>query len=292
MTRDTEGDGLLRIGPFSRASWLSVKALRSYHESGLLVPAEVDPQTGYRSYAASQLLDAVAIRRMRDLDVPLDVIRAVLDARDPDVTRKLLAEHARTLDERLSALQRTVDELSKAVEAPSEHTPVHRRIEPARTVLALSATVTPEDWESFLAHARAVLTEAARAGDSVVADPFGACYPPPLDDVQDVVAIVPVTAPPHLSGSARAAGVRVDDLPHTEVAVLVHAGSTDDLEDSYRMLGAWVARNAAAADLPVREHYLVGPPDSDDPDEHRTEICWPVHPTARPETSGGSSWRP
>jgi DNA-binding transcriptional MerR regulator len=36
---------LLRIGPFSRASSLSIKALCAYHEAGLLVPAEVDPHT-------------------------------------------------------------------------------------------------------------------------------------------------------------------------------------------------------------------------------------------------------
>jgi hypothetical protein len=35
-------DRLLRIGTFSRASWLSIKALRAYHESGLLVSADRD----------------------------------------------------------------------------------------------------------------------------------------------------------------------------------------------------------------------------------------------------------
>ena len=281
MTRDTTGDGLLRIGAFSRASWLSIKALRAYHEAGLLVPAEVDPQSGYRSYAASQLLDAAAIRRMRDLDMPLDAIREVLDARDPDVTRKVLAEHARTLDERLSALRRTVDELSRAVEMPAAHTPVHRRVEPARAVLSLAATVTPDGWESFLAHARAVLTGAAWASDGVIDGPLGACYPPPLDDAQELVVYLPVATPPLLSGTDRAAGVRVDELPRTDVAVLVHAGSYDGLEDSYRMLGAWVAHNADASDLPVREQYLVGPADTDDAEDHRTEICWPVRPSAQ-----------
>jgi DNA-binding transcriptional MerR regulator len=48
-------DQLLRIGGFARASWLSVKALRAYHEIGLLVPADVDPRTGYRLYSGGQL---------------------------------------------------------------------------------------------------------------------------------------------------------------------------------------------------------------------------------------------
>ncbi len=85
-------DDLLRIGPFSRASWLSIKALRAYHEAGLLVPAVVDPSNGYRSYTSAQLTDAVIIRRLRDLDVPLEAIGEVLRARDPEVTRKVLAE--------------------------------------------------------------------------------------------------------------------------------------------------------------------------------------------------------
>ena len=73
-------DDLLRIGPFSRASWLSIKTLRAYHEAGLLVPAVVDPTSGYRSYTAAQLTDAVIIRRLRELDVPLAAVRQVLDA--------------------------------------------------------------------------------------------------------------------------------------------------------------------------------------------------------------------
>jgi hypothetical protein len=52
-------NALLRIGDFSRASSLSVKALRAYHEAGLLVPADVDPRSGYRSYSVAQLTDAL-----------------------------------------------------------------------------------------------------------------------------------------------------------------------------------------------------------------------------------------
>ncbi len=40
----------LPIGDFSRATHLSVKTLRYYHRVGLLEPAEVDPDTGYRRY--------------------------------------------------------------------------------------------------------------------------------------------------------------------------------------------------------------------------------------------------
>ena len=47
---------------------------RRYHEAGLLVPAEVDPRTGYRSYAVDQLADASVIRQLRQIDLPLEAI--------------------------------------------------------------------------------------------------------------------------------------------------------------------------------------------------------------------------
>lgn len=273
------GERSLRIGPFSRAVSLSVKALRAYHESGLLVPAEIDPRTGYRSYSMAQLADATVIRRLRELDVPLDAVRQVLDARDPEVTRKVLADHGTVLEVRLAATQRAIDGLYEAMEAPSFATPVHRRVEPSRTVLALTATIALAEWLPFLDRTRRLLAEAADVSGAVVDGAFGAAYPTLLDDdAQDVEAFLPVVTAPVLPAEARAAGVRVGELPATDVAVLAHLGSYDTVDDSYRRLGAWVAEHAVPADLPVREIYLVNAADTDDADEFRTEICWPVIP--------------
>lgn len=66
------------IGEFSRATHLTVKTLRHYHEAALLVPASVDPRTGYRRYTAEQISLAQIIRRFRSLDMPVTEIHAVL----------------------------------------------------------------------------------------------------------------------------------------------------------------------------------------------------------------------
>jgi DNA-binding transcriptional MerR regulator len=268
---------LLRIGPFSRASSLSVKALRAYHESGLLVPAEVDPTTGYRSYSVAQLADATIIRRLRELDVPLESIRQVLVARDPEVTAKVLAAHGAVLEQRVAAMQRAIDELSAGLETPGVHTPVHRRTEPAHVVLTVAGTVTEAEWAPFMQRTFALLADAVATSGAVRAGPMGACYPTLLDDdAQDVTAFVPVTGAPLVGATLAVTGVRVGDLPARDVAVLVHRGSYDTLPDTYRRLGAWVAANATPADEPVRELYLVGPGDTDDTDAFRTDVCWPL----------------
>jgi DNA-binding transcriptional MerR regulator len=270
-------NALLRIGPFSRASWLSIKALRAYHEAGLLVPAEVDRRTGYRAYSAAQLADAAVIRRLRRLDVPLEAIRQVLDARDPAVTRKILTDQGAVLEDRLAETQRAVDDLYAALDAPALRTPIARRHEPARTVLTLAGTVTEAEWTPFLDRARRVLTDAASGTDAVVGAPFGACYPPLLDDdVQEVLAFLSVATAPLLAAAMQTEGIAVGELPETEVAVIVHDGDYEDLEHTYRELGSWVASHGEPVDLPVRELYVVGPGDTDDPNQYRTEICWPI----------------
>jgi len=259
--------GLLLIGPFSRASCLSVKTLRAYHEAGVLVPAVVDPRTGYRSYSTGQLTDAAVIRRLRALDVPLESIGQILEARDPETTRKVLREHGTVLEERLATTQRAVDELYAALEAPESHTPVHVRHEPARSMLTVSETV--RDAEPFLRRAAVALGEAIRTSGAVAIGGFGALFPTAIenDETEDIVAFVSVAAAPRLDEASIAAGVRVGELPATDVAVAIHHGSFESMVDTYRNLGTWVATNAEPIDMAVREYYV---------EEFKTEICWPV----------------
>jgi len=69
--------GLLTIGAFARACGLTAKALRLYDEMGLLPPAAVDPESGYRLYEPAQLDRARLIARLRGIGMPLAEIRDV-----------------------------------------------------------------------------------------------------------------------------------------------------------------------------------------------------------------------
>jgi hypothetical protein len=201
----------------------------------------------------------------------------VLEARDPDVTAKVLADHAAVLESRLADLQRAVDGLSDAVATPILHTPVHRMHQDACCVLTVKGTIGDGEFEAFLARTHRVLVDAAAACGAVVSGEFGATYPTLEEDgPQPTIAFLPIAEPTLLPPAVRAAGVRVSEVPATDVAVFVHAGSYDTLDDAYRRLGAWVAANDESADLPARELYLVSMLDTDDPDELRTKICWPV----------------
>lgn len=71
---------LLTIGAFARAVGLTASALRHYDECGLLVPAEVDAETGYRYYTPDLAERARLIVGMREAGVPIGTMRVVLDS--------------------------------------------------------------------------------------------------------------------------------------------------------------------------------------------------------------------
>ena len=67
------------IGAFARVAQVSVRTLHHYDDIGLLPPAQVDPQTGYRWYRADQLQRLNRILALRDLGLPLTEVRKVVD---------------------------------------------------------------------------------------------------------------------------------------------------------------------------------------------------------------------
>jgi DNA-binding transcriptional MerR regulator len=85
----------MQIGRFAHLTGLTVKALRHYDEIGLLRPAAVDPDTGYRTYAPEQVERAETIRMLRQLEMPLDEIAELLGSNDPSAQKRVLAEHQR-----------------------------------------------------------------------------------------------------------------------------------------------------------------------------------------------------
>ncbi|MFJ5151885.1 MerR family transcriptional regulator [Streptomyces sp. NPDC088353] len=93
------------IGEMARDSGLGVSALRFYDRAGVLVPAWVDPVSGYRWYEPGQLDEARLLARLRRAGMPLADVRLVLAGwsnADTDLVRGLLQAHLRRLELGLS----------------------------------------------------------------------------------------------------------------------------------------------------------------------------------------------
>ena len=274
---DPTATKLMSIGMFSRATLLTVKALRNYHESGLLVPAEVDPATGYRAYDPGQLADAAAIWKLRQLDVSLDDIAAIMASRDPDLTAKILEQHLADMQRRLEATQRIVDGLLLGNERPSTLTPPHIVAAEHTHVASFRGTIDRNHYPDFLGHAYDTLFTTLGHAGIAASGPAGACYPAEANEVEEVRAFVPVAEP---FAPPAASGIVVDELPARTVASATHHGPYEEIGDAYRSLGRWVASHATSLVDPVREHYIISYEQTSDASEFVTEIHWPIEQEA------------
>ena len=266
---------LFTIGEFSTATHLSVKALRHYHEVGLLPPAEIDPDTGYRRYELAQVPTAQVIRRLRELDMSLEDVRAVIEAPDVGARNEAIGAHLRRMEGQLEQTRATVESLRLLLD---EHPPppiaVEYRVSEPAEALAVNERIEHADMFDWLDAAFAELHSALKAGGR--AGPDTALFSSELleDEVGEIVALVPIE-------SAQAAVGRVEplQLPRVEYAIAVHEGPLENVDRTYAALGAVVAERAIGVQGPIRETYVVGASDTPDEAQHRTEIGWPVFQT-------------
>ena len=265
----------MAIGDFSAITHLSIKTLRRYHEAGLLEPAKVDPQTGYRYYAIDQVSAAQVIHRFRELGMPVREVGEVLATTDPEARAALIANHLERLENQLDQTRAAVSSLRRLLQPDPPPIEVeHRRLE-ATTVAAVRATVDLRDVLAWYAEAMGELDRALKALGLSPAGPPGGLYDNELftEERGAAAVYVPVVIP-HALG-------RVEPfvIPAGELAVTVHRGPHDDIDVTYAALGTYVAEHALAVAGPVHEIYLVGPRDTHNSTAWRTEIGWPVFRT-------------
>ncbi|MEV1067046.1 MerR family transcriptional regulator [Streptomyces sp. NPDC050263] len=104
----------MQIGEVAARTDLSLRTIRHYEETGLVIPS-ARSQGGFRLYTEADVARLMVVRRMKPLGFTLDEMRALLDATDRlDSGEDLPPEQRQELLERISgfeqaAHQRVVD---------------------------------------------------------------------------------------------------------------------------------------------------------------------------------------
>jgi len=101
------------IGRFAQLSGFTVRALRHYESLGLLVPGRVDPGSGYRFYGPEQLPDALRVRLLRALEMPLPDVVAVMQNPESPAALDLLRVHRARVASRLGELEQQLARLDE-----------------------------------------------------------------------------------------------------------------------------------------------------------------------------------
>ncbi|MDX6231058.1 MAG: hypothetical protein QOI76_4448 [Frankiales bacterium] len=262
----------LSIGEFSIMTRLSKKALRHYHELGLLEPAQTDPDNGYRHYDTSQVRTAQVIRRFRGLGMPVPDVKAMLSAPDVETRSEIIAAHLGRMEHQLGETQQAVAALRELLTPAPEPMSVELRQTPATLVAAISETVALQGITRWFSEAVTEIWAALAVAGEAASGPSGGLYSAELftEERGAVTVFIPC---PQSMGAGR---VRSLELPAAEWAVTLHTGRHGAIDRTYGALGSYVAERLFGVDGPVRENYLPDGPDG----LQRTEICWPVFQTS------------
>ncbi|KAB1660311.1 MerR family DNA-binding transcriptional regulator [Pseudoclavibacter chungangensis] len=268
---------LMTIGRFSSLSRLSVRMLRHYDAQGVLVPADIDPSSGYRRYAPHQLADAADIRNLRDVGFGVSAIGILLAARGTPawtqalcVQRESLVAEQRAATGRVSLITRLLDHGAHLMPITLNRTTV-----PAMTVATLRGTVASYSDEGRL-WGQLMPLLAARS-----ITPIGPCGVIEHDDEYtehdvDLSIFVPV-----VPGTSVEPPVDVLELPARDCLVARVVGPYDRISEAHDLIAAHLTTEGIAVRDDVSPagrafNLYVTTPDQVDEADLVTEVCVPL----------------
>lgn len=265
---------LISIGSFAAASLLSQKALRLYAQFGILAPRYVDPDSGYRYYHPDQLRAARLILLMRQVEMPLALVRQALTA-PPDAAEQLVRRHLAELERRTERARKTVPELIVLLSDKEDPMPFEISVREvgAQPIVSISRKLKVAGLDDFIQSGTAALYQVLeRHNVAPVGSPFG-IYHGPVNQEDDgpVEVCVPVTQAVELGGEMQSR-----ELPAGRLACVTLRGSEchfPKVLEGYDAVYEWVERNGYRIDGPPREVWVSAPGVEGVPDE-ALEIAW------------------
>jgi DNA-binding transcriptional MerR regulator len=267
-------DELLSIGRFAQLTGLTAKALRHYDELGLLRPDYVDDFTGYRWYSLEQARHAVAIRRLRSFELPLDEIAEVLLG-DGALLRERLAVQRARLEGRAVVTERMIDELDRLLRGEDELVSARRvdyRVQDMPELVLATIHRPARLGELPIPELIGETGKWAFGHDRVPGAPVAIC-PADDDGMVDLRVGWPVRGtvePP--------APIELVVCPAGRAVVHAYVGDFIALCDEWRLLWESLQADGIRPRGEPREHYETSPDEVNDPSEHVTRLVWPLEP--------------
>lgn len=264
---------MLAIGAFARRSRLSMKALRLYERVGLLSPARVDPENGYRWYREEQLFTARLIVALRRLDMPVSEVARVVAA-DGDAGARLVEAYWEAVERRLASqreLARRVRQSLAHGEAALGALDVHQRDVPDQTVLSEKRATYLQGLPATIIGATTRLRRAAGDHGGAAGELFVVYHGEVNEDSDGPVEIcLPVATPSTATRTEPA---------HREAYVQVTAAQLawPHILSAYDAVERWIESRRRLSLGPPREVYRDGvTPASAAPDDEVCDVAFPI----------------
>lgn len=261
---------MFRIGEFAQIAQVSGRQLRFYDQLGLLQPARIDPQTGYRYYSIRQLPRLNSILALKELGLSLEQIGPLLEkAVSPAELRAMLTMKRAQLEQSLRAEETRLRHIESRIAQIDRQGGIEDYdvvIKSVASMWFLSLRCACENMDEAVRMVRTVAEDGSRLIRPSLRDRLIVVARNDHDDEKlDLEIGFSLTrasnAAVRLSGDYL---LRAGELPAVDtMATIVRPGTNAASHTSFGAVGMWIEANGYQIAGPCREVFLepiTGPP--------------------------------
>lgn len=269
--KEKTDDTLYKIGMFAAMNHVTVKRLRFYEEQGLLLPALIHPETGYRYYTLSQVAVLHQITALKLAGFTLEEIARINSGVDEEA---VLLKKKSELLEKIAELTRqsaVVDGyLSK--QKASLSAPVLVKTIPKTTVACMRIRLETYDGLFDRMPEMGALMEETGCICALPEYCFTNYLEPGYKDEDILVEICESV----VEVKKETGELHFKTLPEIQAACVFHKGSYRTFSESYETVLRYIEENGYEIAGEIRESYIDGVWNKDDESQWLSEIQIPV----------------
>lgn len=266
-----ENGTLYKIGMFAAMNHVTVKTLRFYEEQGLLMPAQINQENGYRYYTLSQMAVIHQITALKQAGFTLEEIARIRSGADEEgVLRKKKSELIAKIAELTRQIAVVDGFLSR--QKTGLAAPVLVKTIPETTVAAMKTRLASYDSLFEVMPEMGALMEKAGCECALPEYCFTNYLEPGYKDEDILVEICEAVT----GAKQEIGGLYFRTLPEIQAACIFHRGSYGTLPESYEAVLRFIEENGYEIAGAIRECYIDGVWNQDDDSGWLTEIQIPV----------------
>ena len=264
-------DHLYRIGLFAQMNRITVKALRFYEEQGLLLPAKIDEESGYRYYTMRQMETLHRILALKEAGFTIEDMKR-LDAAGDE--RSFLLRKKNAILEKIAELTLQLSKIDGDLMAGgnSLSAPVMVKTIPETVCAVMRRRIDSYDALFEIMPEMGGYMEEAGCTCALPEYCFTQYLEPGFQEAQILVEVCEAVT----EKKADRGCLRFRTIPETRAACIYHKGSYRDFPKTYEVILRYIEENGYEICGNIRESYIDGVWNKDSEDEWLSEIQIPV----------------
>lgn len=270
---------MLSIGEFSNICRVSTKTLRYYAEIGLLLPAQINSENGYRYYSVEQLETMLLINRLKNYRFSLEEIKEILESGEEQEEKLYFAlrKKKKEIQNQIEIMQKNIGELNKDLSSLEQGKSIMSYMEniavklvelPKMYLLSIRKMVQQQDFEQEYGNCFGSLLK------KIEEEHFTMVAPPMVMFHSEEFRVFGLDTEFAIPVREYVTGTR-DFSPGLCLKTVVK-GEYTNLPSAYTQLIRWAKKEGYENTNPLFEVYVTDPSQTAQKKDFVTEVYYPV----------------